>query len=240
VKRDLVIPDAAITYILFQRTAYLRFPIAPVYRLLNKLLPVPTPLYNLVVGLEARIGKARTQRLYAEDIYGEYRSFRAALPSTCTTVLDIGCGMAGIDVYLHRHYAPQPIQFYLLDKTQLEKKVWYLFTSQAAFYNSLPIAKQLLVSNGIPDPNIHLIEANPRNTIPVDVPVDVALSLLSWGFHYPVATYLQAVYELVSDRGIVILDVRNGTDGLDMLRQRFCQVDVLIATAKYQRVVARK
>ena len=236
----LIIPNNAIKFILFQRTAYLRFPVAPVYRLFNRVLPFQTPLYNLVVAIESRFGAARVKALYQADIYNEYQSFKNWLPPSCTTVLDIGCGVAGIDVFLYRHYAAQHPRLYLLDQTRIEKNVFYLFNTQGAFYNSLDVARRLLIDNSVPDQHIHLIEANSQNTIAVESKIDLVVSLLSWGFHYPVGTYAQQVHAVLNDAGSIILDVRKGTSGLDTLQQIFRQVEVIMETAKYQRVVARK
>lgn len=234
------VPDAAVPYILFQRTAYLRFPIAPVYRLLNRLLPFPTPLYNIVVAIEARLRPAAVKQLYAADMRAEYESIAAWLPQRCAAVLDIGCGVAGIDVLLQRHYADQPLDLYLLDKSEVARRVFYLFQPQGAFYNSLAVARDLLLANGIAASRVRLIEANQRNEIRMDAQIDLALSLISWGFHYPVSTYLARVHQLLRDDGLLILDVRKGTEGLEQLRRSFARVETICTTAKYDRVAARK
>ncbi|HEU4324764.1 MAG TPA: class I SAM-dependent methyltransferase [Roseiflexaceae bacterium] len=237
---QLAVPDAAIRYILFQRTAYLRFPITPLYRWLQRFLPArfPLPIYNLVVAVESRLGRARTKALYQADMQREYTTLRWALPPRCGTVLDIGCGVAGIDALIQRHYAGQPIDFVLLDKTAVDRSVYYLFNPRASFYNSLDVAADLLAQNGIPRERIHLLEADERGTLALDRPVDLVISLLSWGFHYPVATYLARVRELLRPGGVLILDLRRNTDGLDQLRQSFARIDVLEETPKYLRVRA--
>lgn len=237
-KADMIVPDDAVKYILFQRTAYLRFPVTPVYRFLNR-LSMRTPLYNLVVALESRLGKARTKALYAADMFQEYQSLAQVLPAKCTAVLDIGCGVAGIDVFLYRHYQTQPVHFYLLDKSHVEKQVWYLFNNDGAFYTSLPVAKRVLVHNGVPEHRVHALEADTQHMITIGTKVDVIISLLSWGFHYPVTTYLHLVHTLLHERSLVILDIRKGTDGMDVLKQTFPSVSVLLETDKYYRIVAR-
>jgi SAM-dependent methyltransferase len=237
---DLLVPDAAIPYILFQRTAYLRFPIAPLYRLFNRILPFDTPLYNSVIAIESRLRRRQIKALYAEDMQREYQTIRDYLPQRCAAVLDIGCGVAGIDVLLQRHYACPNLRFYLLDRSELARRVFYLFNERAAFYNSLDVARALLVGNGIAAECVELVEANERNEIRIDAQIDLALSLLSWGFHYPLATYLDRVRELLRDDGVVILDLRRGTDGLATLRRSFRKLEVVQATEKFDRVAAWK
>lgn len=236
----LTIRDAAIPYILFQRTAYLRFPVAPVYRALTKFLPFPTSLYNIVVAIEARFGRARIKQLYQDDMRQEYLTIKPVLPAQCSSVLDIGCGVAGIDVFIQRHYADQPIDFFLLDKSHVEKNVFYLFKPDGAFYNSLDVSRTMLTDNGIDAQRVHLREATEHDGIDVDRKTDLVISLLSWGFHYPVATYVEQVCDLLSDDGIVIVDVRKGTDGVDVLRQKFQRFEVLLDTSKYKRVAVQR
>lgn len=66
------------------------------------------------------------------------------------------------------------------------------------------------------------------------------LSLISWGFHYPVSTYLDRVRELLSDDGVLILDLRRDTGGLEDLRRAFRQVEIVRSADKFDRVLARK
>jgi SAM-dependent methyltransferase len=231
------IPDEAVTYILFQRTAYLRLPVAVLARLQHIL---PVSLYNALVNVEARTRSDQIKHLYAEDMRGEYETFRDALPAECAAVLDIGCGVAGIDVLLQQHYADRKLDIFLLDKTQVEQRVFYQFNPAGAFYNSLAVARDLLVANGIDAAHVHLHEATDSNDIAISTSVDLVISLISWGFHYPVETYIQRVYEVLRPGGVVILDVRKQTSGLDMLKDMFAQVDVLLETKKQHRVAAYK
>ena len=85
-----------------------------------------------------------------------------------------------------------------------------------------------------------MIEATQSNEIDTGKKLDLVLSLISWGFHYPVGVYLDRVYELLNDDGRLILDVRTRTDGLNVLTQKFGSYEVILETAKYARVAAKK
>jgi SAM-dependent methyltransferase len=231
------IPDEAVPYILFQRTAYLSLPVAVLARLHSVL---PAALYNALVEREARTRRDKIKRLYAEDMRHEYETIRGALPAECAAVLDIGCGVAGIDVLIHQHYADPALDIFLLDKTQVEQRVFYQFKPEGAFYNSLTVARDLLVANEIDAAHVHLHEATATNEIAIDTPIDLVLSLISWGFHYPVETYVQRVHEVLRPGGVAILDVRKQTSGLEVLNALFAEVDVLLETKKQHRVAARK
>jgi SAM-dependent methyltransferase len=239
---SLVVPDAAVKYILFQRTAYIRLPIARIDSVIRRLSrnAVATPVYNLGIAVESRLGRSRTKALYAEDMAREYESFHQVLPPACTAVLDIGCGVAGIDVFINRHYVPRSLDFYLLDRSEVAATVFYSFQSRGAFYNSLEVARTMLTMNGVPPERIHLLEATADNVINVSRKVDLVISLLSWGFHYPIDTYLHRVQGLLSEEGVVLLDVRKGSEGLKALERVFPHIEVIQSTAKYDRVAAKK
>lgn len=170
----------------------------------------------------------------------EYNVIRDHLPNNCFRILDIGCGIAGIDIFIYNHYSSEKICFFLLDKSQIDTGVHYGFKQHGEFYNSLSLAKKTMVLNGIPGSNINLLEATENGYIAIKEPVDLVLSLISWGFHYPVSTYLDNVYEILSDKGVLILDVRKGTDGIQKLENKFGNHYVICDRQKYQRVICRR
>jgi SAM-dependent methyltransferase len=231
------IPDAAVPFILFQRTAYIRLIHSLPYRALNKLSP--GAFYKLAVFLESKLRNQGIKAQYDADMQQEYLSLKDALPQSCHSMLDIGCGIAGIDVLLGRHYGPG-VDIYLLDKSKVEDEVFYLFNNRGAFYNSLETATETLVGNGIPAQKIHALEANAENTIPEDAKFDLIFSLISWGFHYPVSTYLDQVYTRLAEGGSLIVDVRRGTGGFEEIQARFGNARRLQETATRVRLVALK
>ena len=178
--------------------------------------------------------------MYLSDMEREYRSMKEFLPDNCSRILDIGCGIAGIDIFLNEHYSNRSVDFYLLDKNEIEERVYYMYEEKGAFYNSLDLAKSTLVINGVEENHVHLIEAADNNDINMDKSVDFVLSLISWGFHYPVGVYLDKVYDLLVEEGVLILDIRKNTDGLDLLNQKFGNHKVVNETSKFCRVCVIK
>lgn len=235
--KDINIPDEAVSYILFQRTAYLKIVHSLPYRALSKISPAS--LYKPAVFLEARLRKSVIKANYLEDMRQEYEGFKDYLPEKVTSILDIGCGVAGINIFLQRHYG-HDIDFYLLDKTGVEDEVYYLFSDRGAFYNSLDIARDVLTTNGIANENIHLLEATDTNDINIHGKIDLIISLISWGFHYPVSTYLEQAYDKLAESGRLIIDVRKDTDGLEGIREKFGNISVIEESGTRQRILAIK
>jgi hypothetical protein len=172
--------------------------------------------------------------LYAEDIARDYAMMKPHLPANAAATLDIGCGMAGIDVFLSRHYDNPVIN--LLDGTG-HTEVRILFHKRMSPYNSMPVARRLLEENGVPGDRIVEWAPDPALVLP---PCDLVVSLFSWGFHYPVTTYLPLVERCLRPRGRVILDVRKGFGGLEVLDQRLQRVAILSTTIKADRACYEK
>lgn len=230
-----IIPRKAVRYILFQRTHYLLPKIRVVkffYRALMNFFPKTTVL------VLSYLFQTKIKSSYIEDMNSEFNICHKYLGLLdCKNILDIGCGIAGIDVLLYKGLLSNPSLF-LLDKSE-EKKIYYRFREEGAFYNSLNITKEVLISNGIPENKIYILEAN-NFRIPFSTDFDLIISLLSWGFHYPISTYLESVYSKMIEGGILIVDIRKGTNGIERLQEKFNNIEIIHETHSYLRIKAIK
>jgi len=236
---QIIIPQEAVKFILYQRTAFLKFPNTFVNRWLSIIIPFSI-YYKQVVNRQAKTNSLSIKELYINNLKQEYLTIKDYLPNTCSSVLDIGCGVAGINILINKHYGNNQQMFYLLDKTGISKRFHYSYKPKGAFYNSLDVAKELLIGNHIPERNINLIEATNNNDIKINSNVNLVISLISWGFHYPIETYLNRVYELLTNGGSLIIDVRKETNGIQDLNKVFRKVEVIYEEEKIQRVLAIK
>lgn len=242
------IPRKAVKFILFQRTQYLFFRRSV---FVQKMIPfLPKRLawaleslfsyFNSTVSVEAMLTRKKVSELFSEEINSEYQSMRQYLPASANSILDIGCGVGGINIFLNKHYGGLS-DIYLLDKTEMPRKVYYSLTNKGCYYNSLKIAKKLLEENGVNSENIHLEEAI-DNKINFDIKFDLVISLISWGFHYPVSTYLDEVYKKLNSGGVLIIDVRKKSevDGVEEIRKKFGNIGVIYESSGNTRIVAIK
>jgi 2-polyprenyl-3-methyl-5-hydroxy-6-metoxy-1,4-benzoquinol methylase len=134
------IPDEVIKYILFQRTGTQRIPNFFLIKFLRKLTRWPS--YNQLVEFEAKVRKGSIKKLYEREIQQDFNEIRNYLPVHASNILDVGCGIGGIDVLLFKHYqSNKDIVFCLLDKTEITTQIYYWFKQTAAFYNSLKVAE---------------------------------------------------------------------------------------------------
>ncbi len=147
-------------------------------------------------------------------------------------VADIGSGYAFFDLFLHRRYG---CKLLLIDIEETEE-IYFAFKAEGAGYNNLGTARRFLEANGVPADAIETV--NPKHQeLSQAGRVDLALSLISCGFHYPVETYDTFFSEQV-DKAIM-LDIRGGTNGHKVL-DGYGPTRIVRSRRKYSTVVARK
>lgn len=122
-------------------------------------------------------------------------------------VLDIGCGLAGIDYFIAINNPSAEIT--LLDKSEMTLPIYYGYQKQGAFYNSMELAEEFLKINGVNN-RINILTPELYISHSHELEFDAIISLISCGFHYPVSTYINAICNSISIGGIVIMDIRHG------------------------------
>ncbi len=174
---------------------------------------------------------------YFKDLEIQYTSIRQFLPANATNVLDIGCGMGGIDYHISKHYNHN-IDIHLLDKSGTSSEIYYGFDDEATYYSSLPLAKEFLTDNmSVPANRIktHDMLTEP---FPSDVRFDFVVSFISWGFHYPIREYLDKVLNTLNKNGVMIVDVRTETDGYRQL-EKIGHIETINNFEKYKRLYVK-
>lgn len=151
----------------------------------------------------ARARGAELARRAAGAILAEYAEIRPALHELAPrSIADIGCGYAFFDLFFWRDF---PGRVVLIDlEATPERHFGYQGTGAA--YSSLARAKAFLVANGVTARSVSLVNPG-RKPLP-RTRVDLAVSFLSCGFHYPVETYAEYFRDGVTGRGAIILDLR--------------------------------
>jgi SAM-dependent methyltransferase len=227
--QQLRVPRGAERYLALQRTAY-QHPINRVFRRLRLGKLYDSYILPRLEGLRS----SELSACYQRDLEAEYRSIADALPPAASDVLDIGCGLAGIDLYLYLHYHAQ-INLHLLDRDGISD-IYYGFNSKGAFYNSLAVARSLLQDNGVAARHVHTYEVM-RDRFPSAPQFQLVLSLISWGYHYPISTYVSEVRAQLVAGGTLIVDVRRGTTGRAELEEAFqTRAVCLKQEVKYERL----
>lgn len=123
-------------------------------------------------------------------------------------VLDIGAGVGGIDVLLWKKCRPA---LCLLDYDKSAPKLKYGMQPTGEPYNSMKATEQMQKRNGVQGVEYYTPEDVDKGAL-MGRGFDLIISCLSWGYHYPVQTYLKAAYETIKEDGAIIIDVRADDD----------------------------
>lgn len=131
---------------------------------------------------------------FADSLAEDYLQLLPFLPERAETLLDIGCGMAGIDVLLARHYPGA--QLWLLDGDGDEPRSGW--NASLGAFSSRAAADALLAANGLRA--ARWLDVGTSEALRADLVV----SLASWGYHYPLSAYRVS--------GYCIADLRKGEE----------------------------
>lgn len=222
------VPRSAAPYILLQRVRLQKW-----NEFVNTVTGGKSFYNNFFYKVEGMFRAPSINEEYAGRMAEVFQNLRPDLPANVDSVVDIGCGVAGLDVYLWHHYEDPEIV--LFDKSEVSDSVYYQFYPDTAWYNSLDVAKETLVSNDVPEESVRTVEASPEALLEQE-PTDLVISLYSWGFHYPLETYLDEVKDILSEDGHVIIDLRRDTDGRATCEEHFNSVEIIEDEAKFVRV----
>lgn len=153
-----------------------------------------------------------------------------------SNVMDVGCGIGVVDILLARSAAISKIA--LVDIEENGRK-HHGFEKEGAAYNSLEKAGRFVKANIGDDATV--ITINPKNQSMKSSDIgkyNLIVSFISCGFHYPAETYSSEFKDLLSEDGIIILDLRRSVDHSQFLRD-FEIVETISRTASYDRVMLR-
>ena len=192
----------------------------------------PAPLDEIV----QTKGVVLAQRA-AQMIRTEFESLQPTLDRLKPTkIADIGCGYGFFDLFAHHRYGADLL---LIDIEDNEHR-HFGFEDEAAGYTSLQTAKQFLRANKVPPAS--LSTWNPeQEDAPEAEKVDLAVSFLSCGFHFPVDMYMPFFRFGIAPGGAVILDLRaNQFQENKRILKKLGRVDVLSQGNGRKRVLVRK
>jgi SAM-dependent methyltransferase len=152
------------------------------------------------------------------------------------SIADIGCGYAMADLFAYRDFGARLM---LIDIEAGEER-HFGFAETGAAYTSLDRAQAFLLANGVPARQIEAVNPQ-KQDLAAQAPVDLALSMLSCGFHYPSATYADFYANGVAPGGAVVLDVRARRAGKERaVLKAVGAVEEIGRGAAHLRLMARK
>jgi len=141
----------------------------------------------------------------------EFNLINEYLPQNVKNIMDVGCGLGIIDIFLNRFYKKN-LNFYLLDKNKIDKKIKYGFSEDYESYNDLEETRNLLLNNDLNESSINIIDVDKK--IEIKEKIDLVISLKSMGYHYPFENYLKLFSNCSTKQTTFIFDISGNQNHL--------------------------
>ena len=160
-----------------------------------------------------------------EDLfYKEFETFKNYIPNSAENIMDIGCGLGIINIYLNEFFEKKPV-FFLLDKNKVDRKITYGFSSNYESYNDLNETKNILLNNNIDTNRINLYDVEKQFLITKKM--DLVISLKSMGYHYPINTYIELLRNCCTKNTVFIFDIGDNQYDENYLKKIFDDVKII-------------
>ena len=154
----------------------------------------------------------------------EIDTIKNYLPKNVKNIMDIGCGLGIINIFLNEIYQNETT-FYLLDKNHIDTKIKYGFSSDYESYNDLKETRKILLENGLNDNRINIFDVD--REINIKERVDLVISLKSMGYHYPFEKYIFLFKDCCNENTTFIFDIASSQYEFNFSQKYFEYVKII-------------
>jgi hypothetical protein len=142
------------------------------------------------------------------------------------TVLDVGCGLGRMSVFLNAQLEDPGIRFILADTTRISRSEGPIagWNPGDDFYNDLALTARFAEMNGLRNVETFDLLRDDWARLPK---VDLIMSFLAVGFHFPIENTMPKLLAVASGECTMIFGVRKGRYGQRSFRSRFRSVRLL-------------
>ena len=166
----------------------------------------------------------KIETITEELFLNELETFKAFLPVSAENIMDIGCGLGIINIYLNKFFKKKT-NFFLLDKNRIDKKINYGFSSNYESYNDLNETKNILLENDVDSGCIYLFDVEKK--FQINKKMDLVISLKSMGYHYPINTYIELFRNCCTKDTVFIYDIGDNQYDENYLETIFDNVKII-------------
>ena len=168
--------------------------------------------------------KENIENISSKLFQDEIATIKNYLPKNVNDIMDIGCGLGIINIFLDQIYHNKP-NFYLLDKNHIDTKIKYGFSSDYESYNNFNETKKILLENGINENRINLFDVD--RDINIEKKINLVISLKSMGYHYPFENYIKLFKNCCSKDTIFIFDIASNQYEVNFFKNYFNEVKII-------------
>lgn len=121
-------------------------------------------------------------------------------------VLDLGCGLGRIGVYLLKRYGWKDARFVMADGDSGDVQLANLQTGKNDFYNSMDATNEFCKANGME--NVEFLNLEKQGWDAMKFAPDLVASFYAFGFHWPIDYCLDAIYPCIEESCLLLFGMR--------------------------------
>lgn len=141
---------------------------------------------------------------YNELCVSEFSQIREHLNNP-KTILELGCGLGRMSVYLNHYFKDDSIKYILADYDVLNKKPKYMWNPKKQYYNKLHLTKKFCLINNLKNFKILNLGKESINKLK---DVSIVMSFLSVGFHIPIEDYIKNIMKIINNDSVLFFGIR--------------------------------
>ena len=164
-----------------------------------------------------------SQTVKSEDAYlkmsiSEYELFKNFVGSP-KKILELGCGLGRMSVFLNSKLQDPSIHFILADTTRIvNNRPRFGWDHGEDFYNDLSLTKEFAENHGLF--NFDIFDVKKQN-IKVLKDIDFIISFLAIGFHSQIEYYIDDLMQISTDNCVMVFGVRKNKYSEDSFKEYF-------------------
>ena len=202
---------------------------------------------RLIVKLDkvSKLGWAADRALddYKRRTFEEFEQIEPILRKgrKIESILDIGCGLAGLSALIARQFDIFDISLIDGDSEDISQRFVGFSNDIPKPWNSVIDGCEMMAANC---PDAIISTYTPRSWSDVEFPekFDLITSFKSWCHHYPFEAYADILQTNLKHGGLLIVDIRQGTDAFGKILEAHLECVEIIGGIqdKSQRFIFRK
>lgn len=122
-------------------------------------------------------------------------------------VLELGCGLGRMSIFLNSQLDEPKPYFILADVNKESSSIKYGWNPKESYYNSLDLTARFAQLHDLT--NFETFDLLNQDLSSLSE-IDLVMSYLSVGFHYPIEDYLEKLFEVTTDDCQMIFGIRKG------------------------------
>jgi SAM-dependent methyltransferase len=171
------------------------------------------------------------------------RDFQAVAPhlGRPRRVLDLGCGLGRMSVFVNAQLADPEVEYVLADTSEVTRQSnrngW---DPGEEFYNDLRLTAEFARLNGLSNFRTFDVRRDDWSQL---YEVDLVMSFLAVGFHFPIEGELERLLRVAAPHCAMIFSVREGRYDERAFRDRFETVELVgmdFGDSRYEYLVLRR